>query len=254
MASSSAEAGPRGAWPRLRALLVTLALLLHASLAAPWPDLDRRDLGYEVAQDELRRWSGRLAGLGLQASPAELQALALRLGRASDAAQDALHGPFRPFLRVTGTGQAWGLFAYPDPYAGRLVVSGRTGAGPWATLYRAPGEGEAWLVALLQNRKVRGVYDDKGDRPKPGAVYERFCTWLAGRVFARHPAVDGVEIRLDLVTIRVPGDPRPPVPDRRRHVRLRHRGAEGGVEPGPLGESQALPPDPVPPAPEGGGP
>lgn len=240
MASSSAEGPPPrgpgggGAWPRIRGLLIGLVILLHLSLAAPWPDLGKRDLEYALAREELQRWSQRLAALGVEQSPEELRRRVLAVGAASKTVQARIHGPFRPLLRITGTGQAWGLFAYPDPFAGRLVVSGRGPLVPdWTLLYRAPGQGEDWMVALLENRKIRGIYDDKGDRPRPAVIYDRLCDWLAGRIFARDARLDQVEFRLDLVAIRVPGDPRPPVADQRRHVRLRSRGDLAGAPPEP---------------------
>ncbi|MCK6502339.1 hypothetical protein L6R53_02895 [Myxococcota bacterium] len=228
MSSSPEGAGPLRPWPVLRALLIALVLLVHGTKALPWPDVRERDLSYGVAQDELERWAGVLGGVGIPLSAAQLSERVLDLGRASAAAQRALHGPFRPLLRLTGTGQAWGLFAYPDPYAGRLVVSSRQvqddgQPGPWQERYRAPGQGDPWLVARLENRRIRGVYDDNGDRPKPGGFYDPFCDWVAVEIMAREPAVVEVEVRLDLVTNRVPGDRRPAVPDKRRHVRTRSR-------------------------------
>lgn len=223
-----AGAGPLRPWPVLRAVLIAMVLLVHGTKALPWPDVRERDLDYGVAQDELDRWSGLLGDLGLTIPPQELAARVISVGRASSAAQRLLHGPFRPLLRVTGTGQAWGLFAYPDPYAGRLVVSAReAGAdgrpGPWQERYRAPREGQPWLVDRLENRRIRGIYDDNGDRPKPGGFYDPFCDWVAVEVMARQPQVVEVEVRLDLVTNRVPGDRRAAVPDKRRHVRTRTR-------------------------------
>jgi hypothetical protein len=228
VSSSPEGAGPLRPWPVLRALLIALVLLVHGTKALPWPDVRERDLAYGVAQDELERWAGILGSLGIRLSAEQLAERVIAVGRASAAAQRALHGPVRPLLRITGTGQAWGLFAYPDPYAGRLVVSSRRAqgdglTGPWQERYRAPGQGDPWLVARLESRRIRGVYDDNGDRPKPGGFYDPFCDWVAVEVMAREPDVVEVEIRLDLVTNRVPGDHRPAVPDKRRHVRTRSR-------------------------------
>lgn len=228
--SSSPEPGGGQAlrpWPLLRALLIALVLLVHGTKAMPWPDVRPRDLDYGVAQDELARWAGIFTAAGHPITQEELAQRVLAVGRGSAAVQRALHGPFKPLLDLTGTGQAWGLFAYPDPYAGRLVVSvkrlTRGGLSGWEVVYRAPREGEDWLVDLLEYRRVRGIYDDNGDRPKPGIFYDRLCDWLATEIMARRQDVAEVQVRLDLVTNRVPGDRRPAVPDQRRHLRRRDR-------------------------------
>lgn len=112
--------------------------------------------------------------------------------------------PWYPFRRETGTGQSWGLFAFPEPHAGRLVVSGRAEGGAWEELFAAP-EGDGLLADQLRFRRVRGVYDDAGDRPKTGVMWARFSRWVAGTVFAERPDLDEVEVRVDLTHIVPPG-------------------------------------------------
>ena len=129
--------------------------------------------------------------------------------------------PWYPLRRLTGTGQSWGLFAYPEPASGRLVVDG-IGPEGTRTLYRAPGgEGDS-LEALLEYRRIRGIYDDGGDRPRPRPIYRRFTEFVAGRVFAMHPELTAVEIRLDLHPLIPPGEGEP-VPDTPRHARQLQR-------------------------------
>lgn len=211
--------GPLRPWPVLRSLLIGLVVLVHGTIALPWPDLKPRDLQYGVAQDELKRGVTLLEQVGIHTTKDELADDLLAVGRGSKRVQKVLHGPFRPILRATGTGQSWGLFAYPDPYAGRLIVRTQDADGAWTERYRAPGQGDPDMVALLQYRRVRGIYDDNGDRPKAGFFYDRMCDWLGARILAAEPDVQQVEIRFDLVTIRKPGDRRPAVPEEPRHVR-----------------------------------
>ncbi len=213
----------RPLWDTLRAGLIALVLLVHGSKILPWPDVGRSDLAYGVAQDNLAQGAALLTRLGRPTTVEELAQDVLAVGRASGAAQRWLYGPFQPLLKRTGTGQSWGLFAYPDPYAGRLVVSSRVEGGGWEERYRAPGRGDPWLVSLLEYRRIRGLYDDNGDRPKPGGFYNPFCDWVAVELLAREPELEAVEIRLDLVTNLRPGSDKAPVPDKRRHVRTRAR-------------------------------
>jgi len=209
-------------------LLILGVLLFQARLAAPWPDLDRRDLSYQLAQDELDSGVALLARLGISTTRQALSQDVLRLGQLASRTKHASRAPFGPLLRLTGTGQAWGLFAYPDPYAGRLVIAARRlqadgSLTPWQELYRAHGQGEAWLCTVLEYRRVRGVYDDNGDRPKPGIFYDRFADWIAAEIMVREPDVAEVQVRLDRVTIRSPDDARPAGAETPGKVRRRDR-------------------------------
>jgi hypothetical protein len=220
---------PTGAWPALRAALIALVLVVSWVDAMPLPELSASDLRYEMAGDEIRAWQGVLARVGIVVSEGELAEAGLAIGARSTAFRRGILRPFRPFFRVTGVGQAWGLFAYPDPHAGRLVVEGRAGEEEWQPLYVAPGADEP-LEAVLECRRVRGVYDDVGDRPRPGAAWLRFADWIAALAFARYPELDEVRVRLPYKHIVVPGresdKKRPEVP--LRHSQVRKRDAAGG--------------------------
>lgn len=209
----------RGTWPVVRSILIGLVLFVHGSVGAPWPELTKADLSYGVAKDELRRWSGVLTDLGWPHTPEQLSQELLEVSARSRRVRVALHRPFQPLLRLTGTGQAWALFAYPDPYAGRLVIGERRqGETAFTEVYRAPGQGEPDLVDLVEYRRIRGIYDDKGDRAKPGYAWRRLARYLAARRMAEDPTVLEVELRLDLVTLPIPGQRDDPPADARRHV------------------------------------
>ena len=210
------------AWPAVRTALITGVLLLQVLDTVPLPRVTEEDLRWPVAQAELARWTAVGNRLGLDLTETETAELALSLGAGASRARKAVLGPTWPFRRITGTGQAWGLFAYPDPLAGRLVISGRADDEPFVELYRAPGEGEPWLVDLVEYRRIRGIYDDNGDRPRPGGTYRAFTRWLARRILQRHPELDEVELRLDLVEIHLPGAA-PEPSEQRRHVRVERR-------------------------------
>ena len=206
-----------GAWPPLRATLIGVVVLAQLIDALPLPELREDHFDNPVAHDELEGWAEALQGAGLDVSPDALREFGLGLGRGSVAFRKLLLRPWFPLRQLTGTGQSWGLFAYPDPYAGRLVVEGRTGEA-WAELYRAPDGGEGSLAARLDYRRTRGVYDDACDRPKPRKIYSRFARWVAEEAFALDPALDEVEVRLDLVHILPPAQRAREKPEKRRHA------------------------------------
>jgi hypothetical protein len=188
----------------------------------PIPVLKPKDLRYAVAREELARWSGLFGAVGLSLSPDELADMALDASATITGAKRSLMAPWQPVKVHTGTGQSWGLFAYPDPHAGRLIVRAHASDQQWRTLFSAP-EGEGELADLLRYRRVRGVWDDAGDRPNPSPLYDRFATEVARRAFAADPTLVEVEVRIDLIHIQLPSEGGEAKPEERRHVRLRTR-------------------------------
>ena len=209
-------------WPATRALLISVVLLGQWIDALPLPELRRRDLDHPIAQDEVKQWTGVLNDLGMELTTEETIEGALVVGALAIDFRKFTMAPLRPIKKLTGTGQSWGLFAYPDPYAGRLVIDVREEKEEWQTLFSAPGSGFGTLTQKMRYRRVRGIYDDNGDRPRPGALYNRFADWVAWEIFQEHPEVDAVQIRLDLMRIIPPGEGEA-VPDKRRHARMRVR-------------------------------
>lgn len=214
-------------WPVVRATLITVVLFLQLLDAIPLPELRPQHLKHPIAKAEVKRWSGLLSRAGVSVSEEELTAVGLSVGQASGHFRSAVLAPWRPFRTFTGTGQAWGLFAFPETAAGRLVIEKLAGEER-TVLFRAPDAMDPRLNDLLHYRRVRGIYDDAGDRPKPRVLYERFAAWLADEVMRAHPDATAVEIRLDRHLIVFPADGVSP-PDERRHVRLFHRDAAGSA-------------------------
>ena len=192
-------------------------LLLQLLDAVPLPELRPEHLANPVAQAELRQWSELLGSVGLDVAPSELAEVGLELGGVAAGFRKLVLRPWHPFRKLTGTGQSWGLFAYPEPATGRLVIDGRSPTGT-VTYYRAPGGLDDDLEAVLEYRRMRGIYDDASDRPKPRKIYARFGRWVSARVMAAHPEVLKVEVRLDRHLVRTP-DQGPPVDDTRRHAK-----------------------------------
>jgi hypothetical protein len=203
-------------------VLIAFVILVNWLDGMPIPILKARDLRYAVAREELALWSGFFGAMGLSLSPDELAELALNTSATISGTKRSLMAPWQPVKALTGTGQSWGLFAYPDPHAGRLIVRAHSGDEQWQTLFSAP-EGEGELAELLRYRRVRGVWDDAGDRPHPSPLYDRFATEVARRAFAADPSLVELEVRIDLIHIQLPGQTGEARPEDRRHLRLRTR-------------------------------
>jgi len=128
--------------------------------------------------------------------------------------------PIRPLSSLAGIGQAWGLFTFPESTAGRLIVEIQE-KGEWKTVHHSPQSGTL-LDSRVRYRRIRGTYDDGGDRPRPMVVYSRFVDWLSWNIFLENPEVSSVRVRLDHTYITTPNEAEKR-PDKKRHARVRHR-------------------------------
>jgi hypothetical protein len=209
-------------WPKVRGTLIALILLCCVVEAVPIPALRERHLNRSLAREEADRWVGVLEGLGVHMSSDELLGQVLTVSKEARAARAVVLGPWRAFSRQFKLAQAWGLFAFTDPHPGRLVLEGRAKGGEWTLLFKAPSTGDERLGRVLFNRRMRGVWDDAGDRPKPGRLYDRWVTWVAKDVFEHRPDVDVVRVRFDRLSVSMDG-PGATAPEEPVHRRERHR-------------------------------
>jgi len=209
-------------WPRVRGALIALILICCVVEAIPVPALRERHLNRSMAREEADKWSGILENFGVHATSDELLDRALAVSKETRAARGVVLGPWRAFSRQLKLAQSWGLFAYPDPHPGRLVLEGRAKGEDWKVLFRAPDTGDERLRQVLFNRRMRGVWDDAGDRPKPGRLYNRWATWVAKDVFEYRPDIDVVRVQFDRLTVSMDG-PGTKVAADPVHRRVRHR-------------------------------
>ena len=161
-----------------------------------------------MAIEELERWVGLLADLGIETTRGELVDHILDSGGRLVGLRKAALAPLQPVFRATGTGQGWGLFAYPDSYPDRLVVEGRTADSTWAPLYVALDPDHDFLRPQLTYRRVRGVYDGHSDRP--GRPYDNFVHWVAQEAFANAPGLSAVRVRFERSHTLPPTQPQDP--------------------------------------------
>jgi len=210
-------------WPSIRAGLITLVLFFCLVEAAPLPMLKKHHLNRQVAQDETDRWVGILGEVGIDVDRETLIRQVMRVGRKSKKLQKKVTRPWRKLSLQLGLGQNWGLFTFTDPYPGRMVIEVRRADADWSELYKAPHDDGSQLVDLLHYRRMRGLWDDAGDRPYPGKLYKQWVTWLGGRVFEMYPDVDVMRLRFDRVNVQPPTQRRRRGPEKSLHQWTRYR-------------------------------
>lgn len=161
-------------WARLRAALITLAMLVGVISGLPVPG--EKDLA-------------RL--------PAPLRPLAAQFGPG----QAFLMQPFRFIGDWLFIGQRWNLFSSAKAERFWLMVEGRSQRdGTWTLLYRPHDAEHALFANELEYRRVRGAWNARGNAPSGG--YDAFASFMARRVFLAKPEVSEVRVRLEAIRIR----------------------------------------------------
>ena len=194
---------------RLRAWIIAAAILLYGFAALPLPHSVRAsNLDGATGWEEIERWVGIFESLGIEVTHRGLRDRVLSIGQATATFRRTVLRPFRPWLRTTGTGQSWALFAHPDTHPRRLVVSGTTGEdGSWQLLFRSRDPDASLLRPLFRYRRVRALWDSTSRRKRPGSLYERFTDEIALRVFEERPDVQRVRIQFERLESRRPEHP-----------------------------------------------
>lgn len=202
----------------VRAALILLVIVVQGLAALPIPDRVRAaDFETDYAKEEMAAWSALLARVGVRATAEEVGDVFFTVGRAAADARRAVVGPLGPVYRLTGTGQDWGLFTYPDNRPHRLEVAVRARDGRFETVYAGLDPARAWARDVLTYRRVRGLYDGQTDRP--GASWDNLTRWIARRLLAERPDAHQVRVRFVRLHTTLPGaepDPR----ELPRHARL----------------------------------
>jgi hypothetical protein len=194
---------------QLRAGLILLALVVYGIAASPLPrSMKRSQFDTPMAIEEVDQWVGILGAAGIPITRAALSDDAFAVGTVFADLRSALLGPFKGWFRITGTGQGWGLFTYPDIFPHQLVIEVRPKGGTFAPIYAGLDPDAAWMRPQLAYRRVRGVYD--GNTTKPGASYDNFVHWIGRLALADFP--DSAEVRVGFVRTHttMPGVPRDP--------------------------------------------
>ena len=210
--------------PRLRAALIALAIVVYGIAAAPIPQaVKKKHVFSPSGRDELRRWVQVLDQVGLELTVKELGDAVVDVAQPFTEARQLALTPFKPWYRLTGTGQRWGVFAYPDTRPHRLTIACDRGDG-WETLFAAGDPDHAWASVRLRHRRMRGVWDGVAKRKKPGRVYEDFVDLVASWVADEHPSC--TELRVSYWQLHAVGPGETADEPQEVHVRERPLGAE----------------------------
>jgi hypothetical protein len=190
-----------------------LVIAVHLWVALPLKtELTPRSLDNPIAQEELQHWADRLSDWGVDMTAAELESKVIEKGGAVGAFRSATLKPLRPTMRITGTGQAWGLFTYPNTYPHRLEVTVLGDQG-WQLIYRALDPEYDWRAQTFTYRRVRGVYDDSAFQK--ARSYEHFCETVAQWAHDDFPDVSVVRLSMTKSHVTLPGEPVDPVTEER---------------------------------------
>lgn len=210
-------------WDDARAAILLVVIGVHGFAAAPLAHHARsRDLRQPLVRDEFSRLQAALATVGVHVEVEDLAEGAYALSVFESDLRRAGLAPFRSVLRLTGTGQAWGLFTYPDRFPHRLWVRGRAEGGAWTPLYVSLDPDADFNEEKFVYRRIRGIYDNNSDRQGP--TWDAFCTWAAREVFAAYPEIDEVEVSFQRIYTHEPGEAATVVEEGKRHgLRVRRR-------------------------------
>lgn len=195
----------------LRALGIAAALGFIALDAAPLPDhISRRLVATPEIQAELDAWVDYLRRAGLELDGEAAKDRLVNAARAVARARRAAQAPLARFCALTGTGQDWGLFAYPERNPRTIIVEGRPADGDWETLYRPFEASDPRLAARLRYRRLRAPINAVGGRDASGPQHRRLVAWVADEVFAARPDLVEVKVYFESRPAAGPGeDPAP---------------------------------------------
>ena len=211
-----------GRWAEIRAAILGIVVFIASLQALPLPRKIDSKRYMDLAKEELDLWVDLFGSVGIETTPKALIELTNSAAAATYERKKELLAPIRPFFQLTGTGQAWGLFAFPDRFPDRLQVEGRAGIGAWDLLFRALDPEYDLMGSAIQFRRIRGVYDGAASRKTAGADYGRFADWVARGVFSARPDLDQVRLRLIHFRTPLPTDT-DEFPETIRHERVRKR-------------------------------
>lgn len=191
----------------LRAGLLALVLLSQGLAAIPNPPkLAENALEDPTARAELDAWIGRVRMIGWEPTPAELLAFAEAWSERLRDTRSFVLAPFRPFLKATGTGQGWGLFAFPDRQPHRLEVHVLVQGKGFQPIYVDLDPEQAAYAGLFVNRRVRAIYNP-GKAPAP--AFKPMSLWLAREIFRDMPEVERVRFGFRKSRMLQPGEDHP---------------------------------------------
>ena len=189
-------------WDHLRALFVGVHLVLITVMALPNPSrVSEKDLKDPALQEVFADWRGVLAGIGVQLSVDETNALAMSFANQYMDARGVVLKPFRPYFRYTGTTQSWQMFGYLNRSPARLSIEVFRPGESWTPLFLARDPVHDWRKALFDSERVRGMMNRYSWKEKKRS-YNTFVDWLACEVARDLP--DATSVRISMKQVQIP--------------------------------------------------
>jgi hypothetical protein len=181
--------------PHLRAAFVLFHVAAVVLLSLPSPGLFTYGMGWDTPniQDELRRWSESLSHVGIDTTPADMEARARRGAARYEGAHRVITAPFTGYAQVTGARQGWIMFAVPQKHPVELHVDVYEG-GAWRPVYRPHSEHDFWGPQLRNHRlrKQQGSFGRTFDR----GTYDGLVRVLARDAARAFPDATVVRVQL----------------------------------------------------------
>src|SRR5262245_5053778 len=107
--------GFRRSWPRVRAGLIALAVIVGLVDGCPIPRVGRREMEHPLERVELEQWVRRLGKVGIRTTPEALAGAVLSTSRRLARVQSLLLTPFEPVREVAQLRQRWKLLPVANP-------------------------------------------------------------------------------------------------------------------------------------------
>jgi hypothetical protein len=205
----------------LRAGLIALVILSQAVAAIPNPpELKDSALEDPSAIAEIDAWVDALGRLGIERDREQVHAIGKWWTTRLRGTREALVWPFQPAFQFTGTGQGWGLFAFPDMQPHRFEVAVAEQGADFKDIYVDLDREADFMASVFACRRVRAVYNP-GNKPPP--AYTPFSDWLADEVFEAYPDAEQVRIGFRRSRRLKSGEPHPGYDQRVRFSRVFRR-------------------------------
>jgi hypothetical protein len=203
--------------PHLRGALIALALLAHGIYAIPLPPaISEEDLQDEWRQRDIAMWQSWLSSVGVSVTTDQLGEGLTRATALTARIDKTLKLPFKHAFQLTGSNQAWALFASATTKPERLVVEiKRQGSTEWEPVQRRLDPCCEWREDQFRYRRIRGIWDGNKERPK--AAYRHLSKWIARQAFVDFPDAERVRLYLERRHSTYPWEPDDP------KVEMRHQ-------------------------------
>lgn len=213
----------------LRAGIILVALIAHGIYALPLPrKVTDRTLKEDWRQRDIRMWRTWLSNLGLEVEHEQIEEGLMTFTDLTSTVHKTLKTPFEPLFELTGSNQAWALFAAATTQPERLVVEiredPRTG---WRPILRRLDPCCTWMEPTIRYRRIRGIWD--GQKKRPRGTYRKLTSWLAAHAFEDFPEATEVRVFLEQGRSVFPWEEPDPTLVQ-RHVRLHRRNGTGPAD------------------------